>query len=72
MNSYLQLVLVAGTTSVETWAKRVNAPFARWLNRRRGRHGPIFADRPRLLELPRARALDVIAYVHNSPVRAKS
>lgn len=71
MSNHLHFAMVAGAQSLESWAKRVNSPFANWLNKRRNRLGPIFADRPLSLEVPSWRALDVIAYIHNNPVRAR-
>jgi len=71
MSNHIHLAMVAGTAALESWAKRVNSPFARWLNLRRGRLGPVYADRPSAYLVPPHREAEVIAYIHNNPVRAK-
>jgi hypothetical protein len=71
MSNQLSFAMIAGAQPLESWAKRVNSPFAQWLNRHRGRLGPIFAQRPRTIDVPPWRALDVIAFIHNDPVRSK-
>jgi putative transposase len=45
MSSYIHLVLKAGTEPFERLMKGINAGFAGWLNRQKGRKGAIFADR---------------------------
>ena len=71
MSSHIHFGLIAGREPLETWAKRVNGPFAQWLNRGHNRKGPVFADRPADFAIPSHRQLDLIAYIHNNPVRAK-
>jgi hypothetical protein len=71
MSNHVHLAMVAGHQDLESWSKRVHSPFAVWLNAQRGRLGPVFADRPAAHALPRHREGEVIAYVHNNPVRAK-
>jgi hypothetical protein len=71
MSHRVELAMVAGEQPLDSWAKRVNPPFAHWLNRQRGRLGPIFAHRPISREIPSNEALALIAYVHNNPVRTK-
>jgi hypothetical protein len=53
-----------------SWTKSTNAPFARWLNKRLDRIGPIFADRADEWVMAPHNEGDVIAYIHNNPVRA--
>jgi hypothetical protein len=71
MSHRLDLAMIAGEQPLESWAKRVNPPFAHWLNRQRRRLGPIFAHRPISLEASADEALEVVAHVHNRPVRAR-
>jgi len=71
MSNHIHLAMVGGEHDLESWTKRVNSPFATWLNQQRGRLGPVFADRPAVYLVPRDREAAVIAYIHNNPVRAK-
>src|SRR5687768_9968865 len=71
MGDQLQFAMIAGQQPLDSWTKRVHAPFAQWLNRRRMRIGPVFASRPATREIARADALQLFAFIHNSPVRAK-
>src|SRR5712671_2579220 len=43
MYNQIQLAMVAGEQPLEPLLKRVNSPFAHWINRRRGKRGPMFA-----------------------------
>ncbi len=70
MSNHIHLAMVGGRASLESWAKGVNAPFARWMNARHERLGPIFADRPSVYVVPPHREAELIAYIHNNPVRA--
>jgi REP element-mobilizing transposase RayT len=70
MSNHVHLVLVAGRLPLSAWARRVHSPFAQWMNARRGRLGPLFADRPAAHVVPPTRVPEVMAYVHNNPVRA--
>ena len=69
MSNHIHLAMVAGTTDLGSWLKRTHSPFALWLNRRRGRLGPIFADRPKLWATRPAHEARLIAYIHWNPVR---
>jgi hypothetical protein len=71
MSNHIHLALVGGEAPLESWAKKVNSPFARWMNERHGRLGPVFADRPAVYLVPSHREAEVIAYIHNNPVRAR-
>lgn len=70
MSSHVHHSVVAGHEPFEALIKRVHAPFARWLNDRQGRSGPLFADRPKTLVVHPAWAPRLIAYHHNNPPRA--
>jgi hypothetical protein len=70
MSSHLHFAMVAGEDPLETWTKRVNSPFANWMNARHGRLGPVFADRPATFAVRPEVEQRLIAYIHNNPVRA--
>ncbi|HEY1548945.1 MAG TPA: hypothetical protein VGG28_14070 [Kofleriaceae bacterium] len=70
MSNHIHVAAVAGETPLATWSRRVNAPFALWMNERRGRLGPLFADRARDFAVAPSRTGLVLAYIHNNPVRA--
>ncbi len=71
MSNHVHLALVAGRMPLAAWARRVHSPFAHWMNGRRKRLGPLFADRPSAHGIPPERVLEVLAYIHNNPVRAE-
>ncbi len=71
MSNHIHVAVVAGESPLESWAKRVNSPFSQWMNRRHGRLGPLFADRPAAYAFPPEREGELIAYIHNNPVRAR-
>ncbi len=50
--------------------QRLHGGFARWLNQRQKRLGPLFADRPRQFALEEEGFPFLVAYIHNNPVRA--
>jgi REP element-mobilizing transposase RayT len=70
MSSHIHLAMVAGASPLWNWAKRVHGPFARWMNQRHARLGPVFAHRPNDYSVPPSKVGEVIAYIHNNPVRA--
>jgi REP element-mobilizing transposase RayT len=70
MSNHIHAAMIAGAAPLESWAKRVHSPFATWMNRQRGRLGPLIADRPKDIAVPDDRVPHVIAYIHNNPVRA--
>ncbi|MFT3692770.1 MAG: transposase [Kofleriaceae bacterium] len=71
MSNHIHLALFAGKHSLASWSRRVNSPFAFWMNERHGRLGPIFADRPRDHALGVISQSTVVGYIHNNPVRAR-
>lgn len=71
MSNHLHFAMVAGESPLDDWALRVHSPFARWLNARHGRIGPVFADRPANYTIAPALVARTIAYIHNNPVRAR-
>ncbi len=70
MSNHIHIAAIAGHEPLARWSRRVNTPFANWMNQRRGRLGPLFADRPRDSALGPIGARELIAYIHNNPVRA--
>lgn len=70
MSSHIHLAMIAGQSPMQSWTKRVNSPFANWLNERHDRLGPVFADRGKDYGFVSHRVGGVLAYIHNNPVRA--
>ncbi len=70
MSSHPHWCFEAGSAPAWVVMQRLHTAFARWLNRRLGRIGPVFADRflDVLVEPPASPI--VVAYGHNNPVRA--
>ena len=70
MSNHIHLGVIAGHQPLDTWARRAHAPFADWMNKRHGRIGAMFVRGPTEYTVPRHRVRDLIAYIHNNPVRA--
>ena len=70
MSNHIHLAVVAGHEDLAAWSRRAHAPFARWMNDRQGRLGGLFADRARDFAVAPETARELIAYIHNNPVRA--
>ena len=70
MSNHIHMAMVAGEDPMWTWTKRVNSPFANWMNQRHGRLGPLMADRPKQHAIIREKEGALLAYIHNNPVRA--
>lgn len=71
MSSHVHLLAVAQDKPLASWAKPVHVGMSRWLNRRFGRNGPVFSERP-YCEIVAPRAVPIaLAYLHNNPVRAR-
>ena len=69
MPDRIHWLAVAGHTPLSRFIKPLHVGFALWLNRNQNHAGPVFAERPRTLESELSDALDLIAFIHNSPVR---
>jgi hypothetical protein len=69
MSSHIHLAMVGGDGDAETWMRRVNPPFALWMNARHDRHGPMFAERPSIWLVQDHDVAQLLAYIHNNPVR---
>lgn len=70
MSSHIHLAILAGQQPFDHLIRRVHPPFAKWLNARQGRLGPLFASRPRTIETPPVWAAPLVGYHHNNPGRA--
>lgn len=70
MSNHIHVAAVAGREPLAAWSRRVNLPFARWINDRLGRIGPVFADRANDWATAPTGVANLIAYIHNNPVRA--
>lgn len=69
MPDRIHWLAVAGETPLSRFIKPLHVGFALWLNRNQRHAGPVFAERPRTLESELTDTLDLIAFIHNSPVR---
>jgi hypothetical protein len=70
MSNHIHLAFVAGFEPLGSWARRVHSPFAGWMNRQRDRIGPLFVRGPKDIEAGPDDIGEVMAYIHNNPVRA--
>lgn len=69
MSTHIHLVLLGGLSAPGSLIQKAHSPFARWLNSRQETLGHLFAGRFRLWAIRRS-VSELIAYVHNNPVRA--
>lgn len=69
MPDRIHWLAIAGETPLSRFIKPLHVGFALWLNRNQRHAGPVFAERPRTLESELADTLDLITYIHNTPVR---
>jgi hypothetical protein len=69
MPDRIHWLAIAGHTPLSRFIKPLHVGFALWLNRHQRHVGPVFAERPRTLESELSETLDLIAFIHNSPVR---
>jgi len=70
MSNHIHVAVIAGRLPMSSWTKATNSPFARWMNRRHGRLGPVFADRAKDYQAKPGGTGELIAYIHNNPVKA--
>jgi REP element-mobilizing transposase RayT len=70
MSNHIHLATVAGTDSLDSWIRRVHSPFADTMNRSHERIGAMFVRGPKALPVEPSGVGNVIAYLHNNPVRA--
>ena len=67
MSSHVHWLLIAGEKPSATFIQPLHVGFARWLNRRSGGLGPVFADRHRSVTCTAGTAARTRAYIHNNP-----
>jgi hypothetical protein len=70
MSNHIHLAMVAGEQRLDSWIRRAHGPFADWMNRAHDRIGGMFVRGPKEFRVPAHGVRDVIAYIHNNPVRA--
>ena len=70
MSNHVHIAAIAGEEPLARWSRRVNTPFALWMNGNSNRLGPFFASRAADWALGPVAATSTIAYIHNNPVRA--
>lgn len=70
MSNHIHLAVVAGTDPLAGWLRLVHSPFAEAGNQVRGRIGAMFVRGPKTILVPDERVAQVVAYIHNNPVRA--
>jgi hypothetical protein len=70
MSNHIHHAVVGGTGELREWIRRVHAPFADWLNRKYGRIGTVFVRGPKQLAVDTDGIGQLLAYIHNNPVRA--
>ncbi len=70
MSSHTHLALIGGARPSESFSRRINSPYANWYNELHHRIGPVFAARARITITRTQHVGDLIAYIHNNPVRA--
>ena len=51
--------------------KPAHSAFAQWMNDQQDRHGPVIADRAKIIAIPEYGVATLLAYIHNNPVRAQ-
>jgi len=70
MSNHIHLAMLAGRDPMSSWTRRVNSPFATWMNERVQRIGPVFAQGAKDFAIGSAREASLLAYIHRNPVRA--
>jgi putative transposase len=70
MSSHIHWVAVAGNQPSSSFIQPLHSGFAVWINREQHTLGPVFASRHTTVLWEEPLAANLIAYVHNNPVRA--
>jgi REP element-mobilizing transposase RayT len=70
MSNHIHLAMVAGTDALDSWLRRAHTPFADMMNNSYDRIGPMFARGPKDHVMSAPDVGNLIAYIHNNPVRA--
>lgn len=71
MSNHIHLAVIAGVEPLWRWIQTPHSKFADLMNRSRGRIGNVFTRGPKDILIPDERIGQVLAYIHNNPVRAK-
>ena len=71
MGNHVHWGVRPGQAPLRVFFQPLHDSFARWMNPRQSRTGPLFADRPNRYSLDDERFAYLVAYIHNNPVRAK-
>jgi REP element-mobilizing transposase RayT len=70
MSNHIHLAMIAGHMPMSSWTKPTHSPFATWVNKRNKRIGHVFAERGKDYGALARKEGQLIAYIHNNPVRA--
>lgn len=70
MSSHIHLLLLSGNDTLAEWMRPMHTAFANWINRERGREGPVFIKGPNVKFVPQDDVARVMNYIHYNPVRA--
>jgi REP element-mobilizing transposase RayT len=70
MSNHIHLGAIAGADPLHAWIRRVHAPFADSMNRAYDRIGVMFVRGPKAYLVEPSDVGNLIAYIHNNPVRA--
>lgn len=70
MGNHIHWCMLAGNSQIGPFFQSLHGSYARWLNTRQERFGPLFAGRPKRLRFDQNSVAVLLAYIHNNPVRA--
>ncbi len=70
MSNHIHLKSIAGEQPLDAWIRKVHSPLADALNRSRKRIGNVFARGPKAYPVTPESSGNLLAYIHNNPVRA--
>jgi hypothetical protein len=70
MSNHVHIGAIAGEQPLDSWVRRVHAPFAGWMNTLHDRIGVMFVRGPKAKPVDPESVGKLIAYIHNNPVRA--
>jgi hypothetical protein len=70
MSSHFHLSALAGEDPSARFIQPLHVGYSGWLNKRQGKLGPLFAERHTTIICDPGRAAQLLAYLHNNPVRA--
>jgi hypothetical protein len=70
MSSHIHWAALAANDPAWRFILPIHSPFARWLNKRESRSGYVFMERFQTVVVEGDHLAQLLAYVHNNPVRA--